>query len=1322
MSDCAAVRLRLVLFAVVISIVILPSRNTSAQSGAATVAAPTINGPELTSSAYLPGPVQGGKPTGDQYPWGQCTWYAWGRAKENDDVSLKPFGNATDWAAAISSQQPRAHSIAVWQNAIKGDGHVAYVEKVEGDKIFITEANFYNFRSSLDNYAKDYIGGGFDGCHILTKAQMAKRPVAQKVEKTEGDLILRGYIYLPVASSSASSGPIYTCSPLKDLRVSQPRGFSHAQNGNQVTLTFRGEGFQQGAKVIAQGIDWTSDEISVTSITPDGKELVAVLGVQDSAKFTVAIQNPDMERSKPQEFSVAAAPPVQVANSQPVPTEEPASTPATAPDVPSAAVLPTSTAVPETAAPATSAEPTSANAPQQVTISPAAAAQPTQQPAENSTPIQAPAQAPEQVSAAQQSAAPADQPAAEAAGQAPAASATSMAPVLLRITPGNHAPGQFTVDLYGLNFQEGAKIVVQGIDWSSDQAAVNFLGANHLQATIVAQNAAQITIAVQNPDAQTSGTRRFVIGQPQARIATSGPAAGTAPTTTNAAIATPSTTGAAPATSPTGATPGPSTPVSSASAATGASPGTTSAQPPTTPAAGAPATAAGTSAASPATSATKNPTSAATGNKSPISPLLPRGGTTDAGSTIAVVPISAASTGATPSATPATKNPATAAIAPKVPISPLLPRGRTTNAGSTIAVSPTSASGASTVKSPIMPSPVSATQQGLSFCGRSIAPLPQQDISAGACGKYLEGQCVAYARCRSGYSGSVPGGDARNWPANQPDHQKVQAGDVVIFSSGEFGHVAYVESVNRDASGRVTEVNVSEANYGGKLVGFPNLAACGVTKRYGVVDNRTVSLNDFQGVYHPANAPGQFLPPLSTGSPVLRVSTSSLLKSGDSVDIVGENFTRNSRVSLLLTAPGSAETFLVSFTSDPNGGFHYPYSAACDAKAGAYSIRALDQAPAGSGVTGRKSSPLALNVSGKATHCVLGIPAAVASSKPSSAPAPVLNPVTPASHPAGQFSIDLYGSGFQPGAKVLVQAANGQSGQASVTYLGSDHLRAVITAPNPSQFTMAVQNPDSQMSAAHPFQITPSTAVSTKSGQVPAIVNPPRSPVSAPSTLAPVGAPANAGSTAPSVHSTNPITATPLNTPTPLKQPVIVNSTPVQPNHGSPVVSAPQIKPTPIPVQTIKPMPLPQPNVASYPANTNTAKPVLHPPSSTTPMSTPSQMPGSTIPAAPGIKPAGPPASGVNTVRPTSPPMAPPHPTPAPVVKAQPQPFTPPVRVAPTPTPLPRTYSPPPPAPRTLPQPTPVPHAYTPPPPPPRAVPQPTPVPQPTKTPTPKKP
>lgn len=1309
----AGVRLRLLAFQ--LSLLILPvctvfSGIISAQSSSD---AATVKGPDLSNPAYS---------AASEY-WGQCTWYARGRAKENDNANLTAKGNAGSWP--ITDRIPRAHSIAVWEGPAKTSfGHVAYVEKVvpipadnpQKYDIYITEANFSNCSKNTCSPQKDIVGGdfggGFDGCRILT---ISKADLDNHSSK-RGSYTLKGFYHLPISPAFApTSGREMTCTPHKVLRINT---FSHQQNGNLVTLTFTGEGITAGAKVLAAGPNWRSDEALVDPlvVTDNGEiQLAATISVQDAASFNVAIQNPDMEVSAAQQISVTAAPPAQVSNVQPVPAEEPVSTPAAAPDVPSAPaplVIPSAQPTPETAAAtAPQATPDAATTVTDSAAQQAAAPQPADQEAQASAPAQsvAPAQTPEQ-------------PAPEATQPAPqdstAATQTSFPPVLLRISPGTHAPGQFTVDLYGLNFQQGAKIIAQGINWDSDQAAVTFLGPNHIQATIVAFDPAQFTIAVQNPDAQTSAARRFVVVQPPPAAAESGPASATAPVANTNAPIIPAPDAAQDA-SATG-----SALLASTSAPISAPPPATAAVV-TAPASAVPAT------ASSATTAQ------------------------------AVVPISAppaaSSTSAATPATLATRNSVSAPAANKVPISaPLVPRGAMNNAGSTISVAPPPRSGALAATNPIVrTSPVrvvaassmnGATQPGLSFCGRSIAPLPLQDIPSGKdCGKYLEGQCVAYARCRSEYKGSVPGGDARNWPANQPDKQKVQPGDVVIFTNGEFGHVAYVESVSRDISTRVTGVTVSEANYGRRLEGFPNLSACGVTKKYGIVDTRTVGINDFQGVYHPDNAPGQFLPPLNPGSPVLHVSASSSLKSGDSVDIVGENFSRNSRVSLLLTVPGAAETFLVSFTSDANGGFHYPFSAACDAKAGAYSIRALDQAPAGSGITGRKSIPVALTVAGKATHCILGIPAAQASSKsvpntgsvsttnvpprgPGSAPvpasakaAPVLSQVTPNSHAAGRFSIDLYGSGFQPGAKLIAQGAGWSSDQAAVMYLGPDHLRAVIDGANPAQFTVAVRNPDSQISAAYPFQVTPATmGVTTKSAQVPAVGNASRSPVPAPSTPAPVSAPQNAGSTVSSAHSTTiPITAPPLNTRTPAKQPVIVNSTPVLPKPAAPAVFAPQIKPTPIPVRTIKPMPTPQPNVA-YPPNTTTAKPVLHPPSPATTVSMPPQMPVSTVPTAPGIKPASSPAPWVNTVHPKPQPIAPPHPAPAPVVKAQPQPFTPPVRVAPTP--VPHTYSPPPPAPRTIPQPTPAPRAYTPPPPPPRAVPQPTPVPQPAKTPTPKKP
>src|SRR5438552_5210262 len=78
--------------------------------------------------------------------------------------------------------------------------------------------------------------------------------------------------------------------------------------------------------------------------------------------------------------------------------------------------------------------------------------------------------------------------------------------------------------------------------------------------------------------------------------------------------------------------------------------------------------------------------------------------------------------------------------------------------------------------------------------------LTAQDVkNENECGKtYDAGQCVAYAKCRSGYRGGV--GVAKNWPSD-PDKSKVQKGDVIVFTNGPFGHVAYVESVEVGPNG-----------------------------------------------------------------------------------------------------------------------------------------------------------------------------------------------------------------------------------------------------------------------------------------------------------------------------------------------------------------------------------------------------------------------------------------------------------------------------------------------------------------------------------------
>lgn len=73
--------------------------------------------------------------------WGQCTWYAWGRAFEKTGTQLSYRGNAGDWTSGAVST-PRVNSVAVWKySKTYPYGHVAFVEAYDGTNIYITEAN-----------------------------------------------------------------------------------------------------------------------------------------------------------------------------------------------------------------------------------------------------------------------------------------------------------------------------------------------------------------------------------------------------------------------------------------------------------------------------------------------------------------------------------------------------------------------------------------------------------------------------------------------------------------------------------------------------------------------------------------------------------------------------------------------------------------------------------------------------------------------------------------------------------------------------------------------------------------------------------------------------------------------------------------------------------------------------------------------------------------------------------------------------------------------------------------------------------------------------
>lgn len=122
---------------------------------------------------------------------GQCTWFTYGRVLEKLSINLPSefYGNAVDWWYAdvkdktyAYGSEPKANSIVVWGGGNRGYGHVAFVEKVEGDTVYFNEGNFS-------------VRGAYDG---------NLKSLSKEAIKNRGNLFLKGYIYLSSTTPSTS--------------------------------------------------------------------------------------------------------------------------------------------------------------------------------------------------------------------------------------------------------------------------------------------------------------------------------------------------------------------------------------------------------------------------------------------------------------------------------------------------------------------------------------------------------------------------------------------------------------------------------------------------------------------------------------------------------------------------------------------------------------------------------------------------------------------------------------------------------------------------------------------------------------------------------------------------------------------------------------------------------------------------------------------------------------------------------------------------------------------------------------------------------------
>lgn len=113
------------------------------------------------------------------------------------------------------------------------------------------------------------------------------------------------------------------------------------------------------------------------------------------------------------------------------------------------------------------------------------------------------------------------------------------------------------------------------------------------------------------------------------------------------------------------------------------------------------------------------------------------------------------------------------------------------------------------------------------------------------CSQYIgRGYCTDYIEF---VTGKRQLGNGKDWKGNISSSE-VLPHDVAIFDVGTFGHVARIDSVNRDGNGKPISVNLSEWNYGSVLVN----ASCGVTDKFRITTYRVnVPLSSISRFWRP---------------------------------------------------------------------------------------------------------------------------------------------------------------------------------------------------------------------------------------------------------------------------------------------------------------------------------------------------------------------------------------------------------------------------------------------------------------------------------------
>lgn len=213
-----------------------------------------------------------------------CTWFAWDQVYKRLGIALPGWHNAQDWyndakkSGYEVGQTPRPNSIVVWKWS--SYGHVAFVEKVVGDKIYIWDsATCYDYvYTNKEEYDECILNGVSEetdkACrekYITTVPTGCEYPATYW--KTPGDLI--GYIYLDKVPSKTNNTNSSTSSSSSSSTTTKK---SSNTNLSSITISTIDFTFHKDTYQYELEVDGIIDHIIIDAKTEDSKANVDGLG------------------------------------------------------------------------------------------------------------------------------------------------------------------------------------------------------------------------------------------------------------------------------------------------------------------------------------------------------------------------------------------------------------------------------------------------------------------------------------------------------------------------------------------------------------------------------------------------------------------------------------------------------------------------------------------------------------------------------------------------------------------------------------------------------------------------------------------------------------------------------------------------------------------------------------------------------------------------------------------------------------------------------------------------------------------------------------